>query len=718
MDGILIGHWLLKLDTWAWVADPGTWLIIFQVAIGLGMVIFVHELGHFAVAKLCGVRCDKFYLGFDIAGYKLCKFRIGETEYGIGILPLGGYVKMLGQEDNPARLKEELERAKAARESGEPVEKSSDGEPIDIAAAEAALYDPRSYLAQSVPKRMAIISAGVVMNLIFALVTATAAYLMGVEQLVCEVGNLQPGSPAWQANLEVGDRILSIDGVPTLAFRDLKAMVSLSKAGRGVPMVVRRRGQLEETELLLHPDRSGMMALIGMSPSFSTTLESRDKKRRPVDAGTPAAEANPPLENGDRIVAVNDAAVDDYADLRRQLALHPDETLRVTIERTEKQEPAAPQDAPGEAVARTRRFTIDVAPRPMRRFGLVMTMGPITAVQEGSPAAKADLRAGDRIVSIDQEPPGDPMTLPDRLRRRAGQSVTLSILRDGAEMPVEVKLRTPETYNTAISGNSPVDVAALGVACEVTNRVNEVLPESPAAKAGIKPGDLLVRGTILPQGRKALLAMGADPSVYAEQEVSLGEKKLQWPVLFDLYQLYPPETRLELELLRGEDKITVTLESMPSTDWFNPERGFQLKGLVFIQKAESLGEALSWGTKETWESATRVLILLERLRTGEVSPKSLGGPVMIARVAGAMASEGMAKFLIFLTLLGANLAVLNFLPIPVLDGGHMVFLAWEGLRGKPADERVQIALSYVGLLLILALMVWVFALDFAVIPRE
>ena len=91
---------------------PETWLAIFEVVVGLGLVIFVHELGHFVVAKLCGVKCEKFYLGFDIGGLKLCKFRCGETEYGIGILPLGGYVKMLGQEDNPARLREEIERAK------------------------------------------------------------------------------------------------------------------------------------------------------------------------------------------------------------------------------------------------------------------------------------------------------------------------------------------------------------------------------------------------------------------------------------------------------------------------------------------------------------------------------------------------------------------------------------------------------------------------------
>ena len=89
------------------VSDVAILGIVLEVAVGLGFVIFVHELGHFVVAKLCGVKCEKFYLGFDMpleSALQTCKARSawGETEYGIGILPLGGYVKMLGQEDNPA----------------------------------------------------------------------------------------------------------------------------------------------------------------------------------------------------------------------------------------------------------------------------------------------------------------------------------------------------------------------------------------------------------------------------------------------------------------------------------------------------------------------------------------------------------------------------------------------------------------------------------------
>ena len=102
-----------------WILQPASWLVILQVAIGLGFVIFVHELGHFLVAKACGVKCEKFYIGFDINGWNLGKFTWGETEYGIGILPLGGYVKMLGQDDNPAAAAREAQRAKDIIESGD-----------------------------------------------------------------------------------------------------------------------------------------------------------------------------------------------------------------------------------------------------------------------------------------------------------------------------------------------------------------------------------------------------------------------------------------------------------------------------------------------------------------------------------------------------------------------------------------------------------------------
>ena len=209
-------------------------------AVALGLVIFVHELGHFAVAKMCGVKCEKFFLGFDIAGKKICSFQWGETEYGIGILPLGGYVKMLGQDDNPTRAAEERERAKAKpprrkrtreqptckqRPCNRPAQPAAAGHSVAVthsaicrtnrtAEEEHEEFDPRSYMAKSVPKRMAIISAGVIMNLIFAVIFAAIAYRCGVNYIPCVVGTTVPGDPAWTHDIRPGDRIVQFDDDP------------------------------------------------------------------------------------------------------------------------------------------------------------------------------------------------------------------------------------------------------------------------------------------------------------------------------------------------------------------------------------------------------------------------------------------------------------------------------------------------------------------------
>ncbi len=286
-------------------------VVILKVAIGLGFVIFVHELGHFVVAKLCGVKCEKFYLGFDIGGLKFCKFRWGETEYGIGILPLGGYVKMLGQEDNPARLREEIERARQEAEgkaettegeappagwsqpSGEapatgdrePAEPSG-GQPavagLPPMEAASALFDPRSFLAKSVPQRMAIISAGVIMNLIFAFVLAVAAFGIGVETAPCVIGEVLPGWPAWQAGLRVGDEVLKIAGKEMKQFRDLQAAISLGDIDpeKGVPFLVRRPGVEQPLTIIVKPDRSLGAFFVGVRPPYTNYLVERPE---PVD---------------------------------------------------------------------------------------------------------------------------------------------------------------------------------------------------------------------------------------------------------------------------------------------------------------------------------------------------------------------------------------------------------------------------------------------------
>ena len=129
-----------------------------------------------------------------------------------------------------------------------------------------------------------------------------------------------------------------------------------------------------------------------------------------------------------------------------------------------------------------------------------------------------------------------------------------------------------------------------------------------------------------------------------------------------------------------------------------------------VRTAETFADQLRYGLDETVESLTMVVRFLQKLGT-QVPATMLGGPGMIAAAAGGAASEGMSSLLIFLTMLSANLAVINFLPIPLLDGGHMMFLAYEGVRGRPANERVVVVLHTAGFVFIISLMLFVIGLD-------
>lgn len=705
-----------------WWAELAFWYNVLLVTIALGMVIFVHELGHFLVAKLCGVKVEKFYVGFDFFGAKLCKFTWGETQYGIGIFPLGGYVKMLGQEDNPARLREEMERARAeqaaksgaadadaAAEDGSSKETPSTSE-ADVAAAEQALFDPRSYLAKSVPRRMAIISAGVVMNVIFAFVAAVIAFGLGVFQVECGVGGVGSGGAAWRANLRPGDDILKINGKEVRRFDGLKKAISVGDIEDGVSMTVKRPGVEEPITVKLVPDRVGLAPTIGVSGPNTTTLH---RKIRFVP-GTPPALVDPKLKGGDRIVEAAGRAIDDYRDYHAVEALHPDETIPVTVERSIETEAGDPSQGP-----RTERITVELPPRPMRRLGLVMEMGPVVAVQPDSPAEEAGIRPGDVIQTVNGEPAGDPMTLPDRLRRlaRTDGSVSLGVTRAGSDTPVEIgaTLREADWYEEPLMvGN--MSSPALGIAYSVPRRVQRVIEGSPADAAGLQGGEVLTQVKLLPPSEEDLQARGITNSPgQREVEVTLDDEKQIWPVI--LYELQDglPGTRVELALAGGE---SVELQTYEADDWFFPNRGFRFEPKGFYQRARGVGEAVVLGWDETRNSLSLVFRMLEKLGSRQVSAKAMGGPVAIAQWAYASADKGIPDLLIFVCLISANLAVINFLPIPVLDGGHMVFLLWEGVVGKPPNERVQVIASYVGLMLILGLMIFVTGLDVGCISRQ
>ncbi|RIK80845.1 MAG: hypothetical protein DCC67_08825 [Planctomycetota bacterium] len=688
LDPDLISHWLL---------------VILQVAVGLGAVIFVHELGHFAVAKMCGVKCEKFFIGFDIGGYKISR-KWGETEYGIGILPLGGYVKMLGQDDNPANIAEQVRESQVSGAS-------ADGKEIVGPDGKTYLVDRRSYLAKSVPQRMAIISAGVIMNVIFALVFATVAYKIGVPYQPSIVSKTAPGSSAWRAGLRPGDEVVRVGDIENPSFQDLMGSVTLGDLENGLPFVIQRGERRIEKTLV--PEQGADLARIGVASAHLPKLSDQ----LAAFPHTPAAAAEPEVKPGDLVVAIDGQAVASHADIQRILAANPEKPLTFTVRRGA----AAPPR--GEAAAGTTDLDITVDPRPVKSLGLVMKLGEIVAVEENSPAAKAGLKAGDRIKSISaagqaEQPAAaaisdDPMKMSEDLRQLAESDGQVQVTLAGANggEPGEAKLialRRVEWLEEPLATEDPMSAPALGIAYRVSSTVERVEPGSPAEQAGLQQGDVITHVKIVyPED------MPDRPKKAPVFELSqqAGDHLATWPALLTELQSYPEGTQVVLTLERGDETQEATLAPAIEEGYFNPERGLAFAAITRTRICSTWSEAFSRGWEETERSLTMVYRFLQKLGTGQVPVTALGGPMTIAQVAGFSAFEGLGKLLVFLTMLSANLAVINFLPIPLLDGGHMVFLAWEGLRGKPAGEKFVTAMHTAGFVFIISLMLFVLSLD-------
>jgi regulator of sigma E protease len=731
---------MMSLDTIVWLVP-----VVLKVAIALGMVIFVHELGHFLVAKACGVKCEKFFIGFDIGGYKLSK-RVGETEYGIGILPLGGYVKMLGQDDDPAHIAEQMQKSQVEAQSTNAV-------PIKGPNGETYYVDRRSYLAKSVPQRMAIISAGVIMNVIFAFIFAVIAYGMGVNYVPSIVSETVPGSPAWKAGIEPGDEIVQINNTVDPTFMQLKGDVTLGDLQHGIQTRVRRAADGSIVDVPLKPQQEdGRLATIGLGGPQSLKLF----EGQPVVESSPAGRAkliapstgikedDAKFKAGDEIIRVGDVPVKDYREFAAELAKHPSEALKVAVRRTG--ETTAKGSEPDSAT----ELTFEVPTQALQKFDFRMQLGPITAVQDNSPAAKAGLAAGDVLRMVDGRNPGEgsnpgeiwtAQTLPNYLDRAAkeGRPVKITIERSAGDknpndVTVEVQPHIPQSFDMVYPPRPfgvPLAANEIGIAYQVTNEIAAVGAAS-ATPAGLTSGDRITSAKItFPKDASGktpepfVVKLMTDPptglaalirKLFGSSAVSRPEPN--WPTVLDEIQFLPKDADVELTVVRGnEEPRKVAVKPTAAEDAYVAARGFCLQPIERVRIAASFSEQVRYGWHETTDALTMVFRFLRKLGT-QVPMSALGGPVMIAKAAGYSAAEGLATLLIFLTTFSANLAVLNLLPIPLLDGGHLVFLAYEGLRGRPANEKFVVALHTIGFVLIVSLMLYVFALDLKLIPRD
>jgi len=200
----------------------------------------------------------------------------------------------------------------------------------------------------------------------------------------------------------------------------------------------------------------------------------------------------------------------------------------------------------------------------------------------------------------------------------------------------------------------------------------------------------------------------AGPFVFGKADL---QDDATWPSVVSQLQAVLPQSTVKLTWTRDGKAMSAEATPRDAEDFFDDARGLRLYPLQITHTATNWGEAFGLGFRETKEKLLQTLLILRRLVTGRLSPTNLSGPAGIIFAAGSFASEGFPSLLMFLVLLSANLAILNFLPIPALDGGHMLFLTAEAIRGKPVDEKLQVRLTVAGVLCLLSLMVFATAMD-------
>jgi regulator of sigma E protease len=308
----------------------------------------------------------------------------------------------------------------------------------------------------------------------------------------------------------------------------------------------------------------------------------------------------------------------------------------------------------------------------------VDALKPIVAgVEPDSVAARAGLLAGDEIESI-----GGQTTL-------TWESATLRILDELlGDGRIELSVRAPNgatrELNLDVRGRAAeltepaVLFDGLGIRPGVAAIAAVVTPDSPGERAGIEPGDVIVR---------------AD-----------GQSIDGWGQWVDFLQQRPGKT-VELTVLRGnrEVDLTATLDTRVDNGKSIGRIGIERRLDVTTEQHYGLVEALPRGVEKTWEVITFTVSMIAHMITGDVSLKNMSGPLSIADIAGSSADAGLAVFLSFLAAVSISLGILNLLPIPLLDGGQIVYQLAEGIKGAPLSERAMVIGQQIGIFFVIAL---------------
>jgi regulator of sigma E protease len=340
-------------------------LVYFIVLVGV--LIFVHESGHFLWAKLFGVRVLRFSLGF---GPKIAGFTRGDTEYVVAAVPLGGYVRMLGEN------------------------------PHDEVHGEEA---SASFMGQALWKRVVIVCAGPLMNLSFPVLLYFVVFLGQHSVAPSVVGDVFPGEPA-DGKLQPGDRVLAIDGEPIETFRDLTRAVA-PHAGRTLSFTVEREGEVLERTIT--PNVTEVQRPLELSERVGRIGIASNQKLATIGISEPSGPAaSAQLKTFDWIISANGKSTERWVELERALDKNRGSLMPLTVLRPERV-PSALGGVLGVSVFAPHVVTLMPEPGTgsgLTRAGLEQSALYVSQVAQRSPEAIAGIRVADRIVALDGKP--------------------------------------------------------------------------------------------------------------------------------------------------------------------------------------------------------------------------------------------------------------------------------------------------------------------------
>jgi regulator of sigma E protease len=674
------------------------------IVLGFSVLITVHELGHWLAAKWAGIRTEGFAVGMgpvvvswrkgfgfrlgsgdaefrkrfgqaaiEMDRAELARLGLGETEFSLRALPIGGFVRMLGQDDaNPAAVSER---------SG-------------------------SYQRCPVGKRMVVVSAGVVMNLALAALLFLFAFLVGVRFEAPVAGGAVPGSPASKASaigaegvepgIRAGDRIERAAGSEAWTFSDVMIAAAMARPGGPVEFVVRREGVAEPLFFSIMPERdptSGLLS-VGIVPSTSATLTGEAESAEIVGEwlvklGLDAAGVRP----GMTVTAADGKPIATYEELLA-VARAGDGTGVTTV-----------WTAPDRTVVEA---TIPVEPtfarlpypaadgRPGDYEDGLLGLVPLVAfgsVLETSPNREI-LREGDIVLEAAGQAGPRRAELLAAIRSRAGGTIPLVLERDGERIAVDATVDRDGRIGVGIlpaigtpriarpmeavadgEGSRPTPVAGLGL-----------FPLSTVTAVDGRPvadwNDL----------RRAVAAARAAGATALQLELS--------------EPLGGTRERHALDLAAAGALADIAfVPALPG--WlFDPD-------YVTLSAGGDPLKAISMGFAQTRKLVLLTYLTIDRLVRGSVGVDQLHGPVGIVHLGTKVADRGLMYLVFFLAMISVNLAVLNFLPLPIVDGGLFLYLVYEKITGRPPSIGFQNAAGVAGLALLGALFLVTFYNDLA-----